>query len=210
MESLAPIQRSPRSSMWGTAVFFVITAGLVGSIYFFRETIFGRTRLDGNASNLQPVDGARSIYPVPTNFTWTLHLKNESFPQSEAAGRVHGAGFLCQKVTLQGGNLTLRQGQNWPPDLGISISFFAKQGEELSGKYIEVTADRPPPVPRVVLRWKDDSGRQLTATIPAGYAFRVQFGEVTAGRIEWKIYLCLAEQPKRFVAGYVVFKSRYT
>jgi hypothetical protein len=201
VESLGPIRRSPNSSMWGTVVLLFIAVGLVGSIYFFRETIFGRTRLDNSANNLQPVDGVRSIYPVPTNFAWSLNLKNESFPESGAAGRIHGAGFLCQKVTLQGGNLTLRQGQNWPPDLGVSISFFAKQGEELSGKYIEVTPDRPAPIPRVVLRWKDESGRQVTETIHAGYALKVQFREVVAGRIDGKIYLCLPDQPKSFVAG---------
>jgi hypothetical protein len=201
VETGEPIRRSPRSSILATAIFVVVAGGLAGSIYFFRETIFGRTRLDGNASNLQPPDGIRSVHPVPTNFAWSLNLKNEAFPKSDVAGRIHGAGFLYERATLQGGNLTLRQGQTWPPDLAVSISFFAKQGEELSGKLIEVTADRPPPIPRIILRWKDDQGRHLTETIPEGYALKVQFGEAAAGRIDGKIYLCLPDEAKSFAAG---------
>ena len=201
VESFEPDRRAPSSSVLPTVVLLVIVAGLVGSVYFFRGAIFGRTRLDSKANGLQPGEAPRSVYPVPTNFGWTLNLKNESLPQSVAAGRIHGAGFLCEKVTLQGGNLTLRQGQSWPPDLGVSVTFFAKQGEELSGKYIEVTTDRPPPMPRVVLRWKDGNGMQLTENISGGYALKIQFGEAAAGRIAGKLYLCLPDNSKSFVAG---------
>lgn len=201
LETGEPIRRSPKSSILASVLFVIVAAGVAGTLYFFRGVILGRTRLDASSSNLQTSNHLRSIHPVPTNFSWSLNLKNEAFPRSEAAGRIHGAGFLVERVTLQGGNLTLRQGQTWPPDLGISISFFAKQGEELSGKLIEVTSDRPGPIPRVILRWKDDRGQNLTETIGAGYALKVQFGEVAGGRIDGRIYICLPDESKSFVGG---------
>ena len=113
-----------------------------------------------------------------------------------------GRGFFCERAILQGGTLTLRQGNGWPADLGISVNFaFAHQGEELSGKTTEVEPERPPPVPLVVLRWKDDARKAANQKISGGYALKIAFGEAANGRIPGKIYICLPDDDKSFVAG---------
>jgi hypothetical protein len=142
-----------------------------------------------------------SLHPVPTNTHWTLELTNALVPDDVVAGSIHGSGFLYERATLQGGNLTLRQGRTWPPDLGISIQFFAQQGEELSGKTIEIGPERTPPLPKVVLRWKNDQGHQQTHNLIAGYAMKISFGPAANGRIPGKIYLGIPDDEKSFVAG---------
>ena len=116
-----------------------------------------------------------TTYPVPTNISWTLDLTNAAFPETIAAGRIHGSGFLCEKAILHGGLLSLNQGKAWPWDLGIALHLFARQGEELSGKTVEIAPDRPR-APRVVLRWKDDQQHSVTETITNGYLLKVAFG----------------------------------
>jgi hypothetical protein len=143
----------------------------------------------------------RTIYPVPTEFDWTLEMTKAVFPQMPASGRIHGAGFMCERATLQGGTLTLRQGRGSPPDLAVAIHLFAQQGEELGGKLIEIAPDRAPPLPKVVMRWKDQQEKGASLSFNQGYAMKLVFAEPVNGRIEGKIYLSLPDDSKTFVAG---------
>jgi DNA-directed RNA polymerase subunit RPC12/RpoP len=139
--------------------------------------------------------------PIPTNITWSLELTDAVPPETVAAGSIHGIGFLCERATLQGGNLTLRQGKSGSSDSSFSVALFAQQGEELSGKSIEIGPDRLPPLPRVTLRWRNDEKKSTTEHFNSGYALKMAFGSVTNGRMPGRIYLCLPDEAKSFVAG---------
>ena len=139
-------------------------------------------------------------YPIPTNIAWTLDLTNAAFPEAVAAGSIHGSGFRCEKAVLRGGLLSLIQGNAWPWDLSLALNLFARQGEELSGKTVQIPSDRPR-APRVVLRWKDAQQQPATETISGGYALNLVFGEATNGRMPGKIFICLPDSSKSFVAG---------
>ena len=171
--------------------------------FVFRDKLFkqkpGGAASKGSSGNSSVV--IKSPYPVPTNITWSLELSRASLPETLAAGRIRGSGFLCERATLQGGTLTLRQGKTWPPDLGISVNLFAQQGEELTGKTIEVAADRTPPLPKVVLRWKTDQDKAQTENLTQGYALRLVFGDPLEGRMPGRIYISLPDDAKSFVAG---------
>ena len=78
---------------------------------------------------------------------------------------------------------------------------FAKAGEELAGKTVEVSPDRSPPVPRVVLRWKDAEGKAVTRTFHEGYALKLEFGDAVANRMQGSIYLCVPDDSKSVIAG---------
>lgn len=143
----------------------------------------------------------RVTYPVPTNISWTLDVEKAPLPSARAAGSINGAGFLCERATLQGGRLSLRQGRNWPPELGVTISLFANQGEDLSGKTIIVGPDRPPPIPRVTLRWKDEAGKEIKQDYSEGYALRLNFGQATNGRMPGQIFIAIPDGAKSFAAG---------
>ena len=172
--------------------------------FVFREKIFKSRpgdRRAGKDSSGNAQLPAKSPYPVPTNILWTLELAKAKAPETVASGRIRGSGFFCEKATLQGGTLTLRQGKTWPPDLGISINLFAQQGEELSGKTIEVGPDRPLPLPKIVLRWKNEQDKAVTQNLTQGYALRVVFGDPMEGRMPGRIYIGLPDDSKSFVAG---------
>jgi len=183
----------------------VLLLGAAGAVAFvFRDRIFKRgtdvAQGKTNAPSKKPPE-PKKVYAVPTNIVWSLELTNVSFPESPPVGSVHGSGFMSEKAVLQGGTLHLRQGRTTPPDLGISIQFFAQLGEELSGKKIEISADRSPPVPKVTLRWKNEQDKAVTKNYSEGYAMRVEFGEAANGRMPGKIFISLPDDAKSFAAG---------
>ncbi|MGD0262289.1 MAG: hypothetical protein ABSD29_21185 [Verrucomicrobiota bacterium] len=204
---LGPLQTSsPRSSLPAVIALLVLLCAAGAALYVFRDRVlkFARLRPPTGTTALLPPPTAPVVlntnYPVPTNITWTLDLANAVFPDTTAAGSVHGSGFLCEKAILRGGLLSLSQGKTWPWDLGISLSLAARQGEELSGKTVEIAPDQPS-APRVVLRWKDDQHQPATETVRNGYALKVMFGQATNAHIPGRIYLCLPDPARSFVAG---------
>jgi DNA-directed RNA polymerase subunit RPC12/RpoP len=195
----------------GLVVFIVAAAG--AGVFVFRDRIFKPP----GAENQEPTDAVakrttpaqpKKTYSVPTNLAWTLELTNVSLPEMSAAGSLHAVGFFSEKATLQGGVLTLRQGKGSPPDLALSVHFFAQQGEELSGKMVEIDPERQPPLPKVVLRWKGDDDKAASRTFNGGYALRVEFGEAANARVPGKIYIALPDEAKSFVGGNFVAEIR--
>ena len=194
----------------GLVVFVAAAAG--AAVFVFRDRIFRSSGADSaESTNDVPKKATaqpRKIYAVPTNIAWTLEMTNVSPPEMAAAGSLHGTGFYCEKATLQGGVLTLRQGKGSPPDLALSVHFFAQQGEELSGKTVEISSDRQPPLPKVVLRWRGDDDKGVSRTYNGGYAMRVEFGDAANARIPGKIYIALPDDSKSFVGGTFVAEIR--
>ena len=193
----------PRQSIIPTILLVVALLGIGGAAFLLRGRILGMFRTTVMATNNLAAKTAapRVTYPIPTNISWTLGLSNAVIPEAVAVGTIHGEGFFCERASLTGGNLLLRQGRAWPPDLGINIIFFAKAGEELSGKMVEIGAERVPPLPKVTLRWKDAQNKGVNENIASGYALKVAFGAATNGRITGKLYIGLPDGAKSFVAG---------
>lgn len=152
-------------------------------------------------SDPSAAERATSAYPVPTNITWTVQLGNVVIPQETAVGRIHGSGFRCEHATLQGGSLTLRQGKGWPPDLGLTINLYAQKAQDLSGKTIVIAPQRPPPLPKVMLRWKSEQGTPLTFTFEGGYLLKTVFGQAANGRMPGQLYIALPDKEQSFIAG---------
>jgi len=200
---LGPLQpAAPRSSVPAVVALLVLLCAAGAAAFIFRDRIFKSSRAatptDTNAPLPQPTAPLvlNTNYPVPTNISWTLELTNAVFPDTPAAGRIHGSGFFCEKAVLRGGQLILAQGKT----LGLAVHLFARQGEELSGKIVEITPDRPR-APKVVLRWKDQQQESATESTNHGYLLKLAFGQATNSRMPGQIYLCLPDEPKSFVAG---------
>ena len=205
---LGPLQpSSSRSSVPATIALVVLVCAAGAALFVFRNRILKFAHPQPPAvTNTPPPQPAAPValnttYPFPTNIIWTLELTNAVLPDTVAAGRVHGCGFVCERTTLEGGTLSLRQGRTWPPDLGFTILLTARQGEDLAGKTVEITPDRTPPLPRVVLRWKDDQQQPQKVTINGGYALKVAFGQPAHGHLPGRIYLCLPDPARSFVGG---------
>jgi len=185
--------------------------------FVFRGKIF-RTTKDGTVAQTNQTAGhklasaPRAVYPIPTNVSWTLDLTNADIPDEKAVGSINGKGFFCERATLQAVlardakspprcDLTLRQGRSGPADLGVTVQLFANAGEDLGGKTVEIAPDRTPPLPKVVLRWKDDQEKAITRNYNGGYALKLSFGEPANSRMPGKIFISLPDDSKSFVAG---------
>lgn len=200
--SVKPLASAPKKQFPLAEVALVVVLGVVaGSAYVFRDQITRAVRPEP-----QPAKNATSQNPAKANALagndthWTLQLADFNIPNSPAAGRVHGEDFLAQRVTLQGGTLNFRQGPSWPPELGLTLNLFAKHGEDLAGQTIQIEAGRTNS-PKVTLRWKKDTAEPATKTFRKGYALRLEFGQVSSGRMPGKIYLCLPDDARSYVAG---------
>jgi hypothetical protein len=201
-----PASRGPIPLALVAAVVVVLCGG-AAAYWFLHNRSSGQLSAAQQQTNTQqaPKQGVTNPppanYPVPTDFSWTMNLANVACPGTVAAGSIRGKGFRCERSTLQGGELLLRQGRSGPPDLGLSIFLFAHQGEELSGKTIEITPDRAPPLPRIILRWKNEEQKAAKSEIKSGYALKLVFGQAANGKIPGKLYLSLPDDAKSFVAG---------
>lgn len=171
------------------ALFLVLGAAAAGA-YFFRVELARFAQIQPPA---QPPPRA-----LDTN--WTLQLAGVKIPDTPAGGRIHGRPFQIQRATLQGGTLSLRQGATWPPDAGVTILLYAKQGEDLAGKIINLETNRVKS-PRVILRWKDEQEQPVTQNIREGYALRLEFGKVTGKRMPGRLYFCAPDEERSYVAG---------
>lgn len=191
-----------RKSLIATMALAVLICAVGGAAYAFRGKIFRSSRDVAQAQTPgKKAAPPPKVYPIPTNIIWTLDLSEAKIPEATAVGSIHASGFFCEHATLQGGHLTLRQGRSWPPDLGMTVELFAQQGEDLAGKTVEIQPDRAPPLPKIVLRWKDDQQKAVSRSINNGYALKVSFGDAASGRIPGKIYISLPDEHKSFVAG---------
>ncbi len=196
---------SSRTSVPATIALVVLVCAAGAALFVFRDRVLrfahGQPQV---VTNTPPPSRApvalNATYPIPTNISWTLELTNAVLPETTVAGSIHGCGFRCEKAILRGGLLSLNQGKSSPWDLGMSLGLTARQGEELSGKTVAIAPDRPR-APRVVLRWKNEQQQPATESITHGYALKVTFGQATNGHISGKIYLCLPDSAKSFVAG---------
>jgi hypothetical protein len=200
-----PVKVSRFQGILPALILLLVLTALAGAAFHWRKTILkvvnrSATGPTNTGTNLQTVV-PKTIYPTPTNISWTMDVTNAPIPEDMVSGRIHGSGFMCERATLQGGTLTLRQGAKWPPDLGFTVVLFAQQGEELSGKTVVITPDRLPPLPRVVLRWKNEQEKAVTPTINTGYALKVIFGQPANNHMPGKLYIAFPDDEKSFAAG---------
>lgn len=173
-----------------------VVALLAGLITYRDDLLKLVTKNSPDASPPAPVTPP----PSTPDAGWTLDLAGKKTPESPAVGRIHGKPFTLTRATVQGGTVNLREGAKWPPDLGVTIHLFAKQGEELAGKTVNIEATRTN-APKLTLRWKDETNQPMNRTIHEGYAMRLEFGAVQNGQLPGKIYLGLPDKTHSWVAG---------
>ena len=137
-----------------------------------------------------------------SNPKWRLDLHSTALPGYAVKGRIHGGNFIGNRAVLQGGTLTLTQGTNRAVVSEITLRLAARQGEELSGRTIEVTTQQNPPVPQVTLSYaKPGQPGNARQDFNRGYAMKLVFGQAANGKMPVKIYICLPDPEKSVVAG---------
>ena len=142
---------------------------------------------------------APRVAPPASDTNWMLDLGTAAIPSSTAAGRIHGKDFIVERAILQSGTLTLRTGRGGPVEFGVIINFGGAQPESLAGQSLNITTNADKAA-GVMLRWKDDD-QQSKVTITNGYALRLNFGQLSGNHLSGKIYLCVPDETKSYIAG---------
>jgi hypothetical protein len=200
----APAKKSPVAAV--VLVVFIFAAG--AAVFMFGGKIFksdgGQTSRTAPAKN-HPPQKTQTPAPPPVvappadDTNWMLNLGAVTMPGSTAAGRVHGQNFNCDRAVLQGGMLTLRVGARGAPDFGMVINFSGVPAEALAGQTINV-ATNADKAAGVTLRWKEGD-LSLRENFTNNYAMRLEFGQIADNRMPGKIYLCMPDGQKSYVAG---------
>jgi hypothetical protein len=126
---------------------------------------------------------------------WTADISTVSFPDHPASGKLHGFDFTVKSALFRGGDLKLSSAN------GMSLEIIHGLGSSLAGQSYEFQAtDDNNGNPRVKLTWNEDDAVQST-TFSKGYGMKLQFGQVKKRRLSGKIYLCLPDDSKSYLAG---------
>jgi tetratricopeptide (TPR) repeat protein/uncharacterized membrane protein YjgN (DUF898 family) len=133
---------------------------------------------------------------------WRVDLTGAEIPEDSAEGMISGMPFAVDEADIQKGVLSLRQGSDVPAERELVISLSLKQGETAEGKTYTVSRAAGSGVPRVQMKWLDEETEAVKAeTFTRGYAMRLEFGPLEEGRLSGKIYLCVPDAAKSYVAG---------
>ncbi len=195
---LEPLGRSRSwTSLIATVLVCVLACAAAGVLYASRAKIIGLLGLN-RPPEPAPTNALVPLVPQPV---WNLDPTKAVVRDAPAAGQIHGRSFQCDRSTLAGGVLSLRQGQTWPPDLGLDILLSAQRAEQLAGKNIIIAPGNRSVVFKVILRWKDEGGQPRQEEIVAGYALVLSFGQSANGRMMGNVNVCLPDATKSVVAG---------
>jgi hypothetical protein len=135
---------------------------------------------------------------------WTLDLDEMKVPNTPVSGRLRGKEFKPDKVTLQVGFLTFRQGKEFFADAEVKLSLFLKFGESVENKTYEIPALDTVRVgiPHISAATKEPSDRlPKTELFSSKYALKLSFGKAEGGMIPGKIYLSVNDTGKTVLAG---------
>jgi hypothetical protein len=190
----------------------VVVAGV--NIFAFREELLAwvhRVTQTNGASTAgsqaeTPVAPVTKSQPAPVANTtakshgWTLNLNGVAIPETPVSGRIHDRQFVAEQAVFHMGSLTLRMGSRPQADLAVSIGFGGVTPQALSKQTIHVALDANKAA-KIILRWKDSSGKLQQTSYNERYVMRLEFGALVNNQLPGKIYLCTPDVEKSYVMG---------
>ena len=212
---------------WGLALGYVTLVGVVamiGAVMFVGATVFtalqkqaqqrppltqaspGSTSASDTAASDAATPDAASAPAIRGDPLWMRDLSRAQFPDRPAAGKIHGLDFKVESAKMEkGGILTIRQGKDFFAEREMVIFLFLKPGESIQGKSYQISPKDPAgasPTPSIHIDWQEQPGSApKPAVFSDQYAMKLEFGQTAAGKLPFKIYLCLPDKEKSYVAG---------
>lgn len=133
--------------------------------------------------------------PGPVRNGWTSDIAEVAFPDRPIAGSLHGIDFTLKTAIFRNGALRINSNE------GTSVEILHGLGESIDGQsYSILTSDDDTANPRIRMTWTENDVVQ-TQTFGKGYGLKLQFGQITNRKVSAKIYLCLPDDSKSFLAG---------
>jgi Domain of unknown function (DUF4190) len=126
---------------------------------------------------------------------WTSDIGKTPFPNHPASGKIRGKDFTVKTALFRHGGIRISSAN------GMSLEIFRGLGKTIEGQSYEIQSDDDSPGnPHIRMSWNQDGVIQ-TATFSKGYGMKLQFGQAVNGKVSAKIYLCLPDDSKSYVAG---------
>jgi DNA-directed RNA polymerase subunit RPC12/RpoP len=124
---------------------------------------------------------------------WTTILDQMAFPAHPASGQLHGHDFTLKTATFRNVNLKLIS------ENGLSLEVLGL-GKSPQGQNYEIAPGDNDINLRIRLTWKEGDTVQ-TVTFNQGYALKLDFGLAVGRKLSGKIYVCLPDDAKSYLAG---------
>ncbi|HEY4414172.1 MAG TPA: hypothetical protein VGO57_00655 [Verrucomicrobiae bacterium] len=194
-----PYVVKPMPGFSGAVVVMIIFIFIGLAVAFvYRGTIF-KSSHSPTATNQITAASPRPVVATASDTNWLLNLSGADIPAALPMGRIHGQDFAAERAAFSNGSLFFRDNTRGPLKFGISINFNGALAESLAGKTINVMTNADAAA-RVTLHWQADteSGKE---SFNNGYAMRLEFGALTNNHLLGKIYLCLPDASKSYLAG---------
>jgi hypothetical protein len=130
---------------------------------------------------------------------WTSDIRKMSFPDQPVSGKLHGGDFTLKTVLFRNGDLKMSSGN------GMLLDVF-RLDESVEGQRYEIhSIDSYNTNPHIKMTWNEGDVVQ-SSTYIKGYGMKLQFDQAINRTISGRIYLCLPDASKSYVAG--TFKVR--
>jgi tetratricopeptide (TPR) repeat protein len=145
---------------------------------------------------------AKMETPVkPSVAIWRKDLNNVKIPDVPVKGMINGKVFMAESSKFENGILTIRDGKDFLPDRAVTIFLFLK-GESPDGKSYNIASTGGFGSPHIHMRWKPKNSKTPKSTVfMKGYSMRLEFGKTQDGKLPGKIYLCLPDELRSYLAG---------
>jgi hypothetical protein len=173
-----------------SAIFIVLLAAAL-YLLFQKSSVSDAAQSADGATGTGATGGSDEV--------WSLNLGAAPFPGAAASGKIHDKEFICQRAILQGGALALTQNSG-STEMIVNVYFPAGGEPGKDSRYFDVRTNLAGTRPRITLRWREGSVRG-TQTFSNGYAMKLELNQSAANKAPGKIYLCLPDDARSFVAG---------
>jgi hypothetical protein len=124
---------------------------------------------------------------------WTSDVSKAAFPDHPVDGKMHGMHFALKTATLRGANLRFNS------ENGPSLEIFGLD-QPVAGQSYEIQPADSSANPRVKITWNEGDVTQA-AIYGKGYGMKLRFAQVVNRKVSGKIYLCLPDDAKSYIAG---------
>jgi hypothetical protein len=131
-----------------------------------------------------------------------MKLAGVEIPSGPVTGRIQGQPFKMEKATLENGWLKFLEGKDFFADREMDVVLFENDPAKLSGRTFTVPKEESGGNPHIWMKWKEKGGNvPKQRNFMERYALRLEFGKLSNGKLPGKLYLCVPDTEKSFVAG---------
>jgi hypothetical protein len=147
--------------------------------------------------------------PAPAGDLYELDPAKHMIPAAPATGRLQGKPFTPDRVELEGDKLTLRAGKDFFADQEIAMMLGDKakptDGLKLVVKPTQKWTDG---IPSLHVATRSGQGLPDTKFVNDDYSLTLELGKPDNGKIPGKIYLCLPDSQRSYLAGTFVAQRK--